>query len=349
VITTQGDADLLSQCGISAQEIKGNVTISKDASGHLNLINFGVIKGSLTASDNSNLASLFLDHGASKQLASGHWRKVNKIIIRNLSSFTSFSAPSVDLGSGELTFENLPKLEMIDIREDQNFYSIQLSRLPNLKQIAGNRLGWFSASQSIILKDLGSSSIGNFFNWGYSAKNIVAKGIPNVNDLVYRVSRAKKVTVSGNGNLSLVFDCTGCNAFTNILREETIDSLSVSGLSFLTRNRTIGGHVHNLTIGTFTARGNSFTTLPLDFTNLTSLYIEDNTNLTTIVVNSNFSHYNWQDIVIKGNPKLRLTSNSAANSFDPKSYKDVLVSYFVWPTVDLSTMVLEGAFGNDFL
>jgi hypothetical protein len=58
------------------------------------------------------------------------------------------------------------------------------------------------------------------------------------------------------------------------------------------RNHSDVGAINNLTVNTFITRNNSFTTLPLDFDSLKSLYIQDNPNLTTLLYHAGFDKYN---------------------------------------------------------
>jgi len=122
----------------------------------------------------------------------------------------------------------------------------------------------------------------------------------------------------------------------------------VTGLDALQRIDDREGRMLKLYIGSFTATNNSFSHLPIDFTNLTSLYITDNPELQTLSYNTNFTRYMWKNIVIRGNPKLKL--NSTVEKPTGLSYTpDRHTSAWVWPNVDISSIELDGPFDNAFL
>jgi len=124
--------------------------------------------------------------------------------------------------------------------------------------------------------------------------------------------------------------------------------MMVTGMGSLQRIDDLEGRILKLYIGTFTATNNSFSHLSIDFTNLTNLYITDNPELQTLSYNTNFTRYMWKDIVIRGNPKLRLNSTvekPIGFSYTPDRH----TSTWVWPNVDISSIELDGPFDNAFL
>lgn len=131
-------------------------------------------------------------------------------------------------------------------------------------------------------------------------------------------------------------------------------NLLVSGLSELTRpwrhrdgtsNQTTLQGVGSIRLGNFTAVANNFTSLTLDFEGLGGLHVVDNPKLETLLFRLDAAaQYEWTDIVITGNPLLKLNSTVLA-----KASNRTLVPSLIWPTRNVSSMVFEGSFDNAFL
>ncbi len=186
------------------------------------------------------------------------------------------------------------------------------------------------------------------FRVGFSAKTISVDGIPNVKNLSYSLWRTKDVSIRGSGTLAFNFNNTDCEDDVSVLPLSNTTSLTVTGIGVLKRIDDREGRILKLIVDTFTAANNSFTSLPIDFSNLTSLYITDNSELQTLSYNGNFTSYSWKDIVIRGNPKLKLNS-TVAKLGELSHTPDRHTSTWVWPSVDVSSMEFAGPFDNTFL
>ncbi len=153
------------------------------------------------------------------------------------------------------------------------------------------------------------------FRVGFLAENISVDGIPNHKNLSYSLWTTKDVSIHGNGNLTFNFNNTDCKHQISVLPWFYTSSIIVAtGLGTLQRIDDRQGRILKLLVGTFTATNNSFSNLPIDFTNLTNLtnlYIINNPELETLSYNTNFTRDMWKDIVIRGNPKLKLNSTIA--------------------------------------
>ncbi|KAK0644230.1 hypothetical protein B0T16DRAFT_417359 [Cercophora newfieldiana] len=123
-----------------------------------------------------------------------------------------------------------------------------------------------------------------------------------------------------------------------------LPDLRLSGLSSLSRIREGKGKVRRIEVGAFHAVNNTFTNLSIDFESLSSLYVENNPNLETLLFNVTATDYPWNEIVIAGNPRLRLTSAAGIKGRS----SGVLNPTFYWPSNDTSTMVFDGLFDNHF-
>ena len=275
--------------------------------------------------------------------------------MRNLTAFTSLSFPYVLTLRGGIVFDDLPLLQMVNLSMLRLVLDTRLKDLPQLRTFSVDPT-WFGSAGFTEVKNIGISSLDQLFRIGFFNDDISIEGIPNVKSLAYTLFEAQSVSIRGDGDLALSFDCTACTSALNPLRQEKASSIEISGANSVVRNRTADdsevpvatadGEVAELIVGTFAAERNTFASLPLDFTNLSSLYILDNANLTTLWFNANFSHYAWKDIVIRGNPKLRMNS-TAVIPYTLRSPS--LNTTWVWPSVDVGSMTFEGPFDNDFL
>jgi hypothetical protein len=270
---------------------------------------------------------------------------IQQIMLQNLTALRSLSFPSVWTMPGELILDDLPSLETVHLSTLRIVRDIRLKKLPKLQTFLVSP-DVFGVSGDIEVKDVKINSIDGLFRIGLHAQHISVDGIPNVKYLDYSLFQSENVSIHGNGDLEFTFDCTSCTAITNVARQETITSITTSGISVLRRNHTEGGQISNLIVGTLNMTQNMFTNLPIDFTNLTNLYIIDNPNLTTLSYNNNFTDYGWKDIIISGNPNLKLNSTVERSEtfFTPS-----LSSTWVWPSKDMSNMTFDGLFDNAFL
>lgn len=320
----------------------GNVTIGPDAKGSLEFRNVGLLNGSISAQNNPALTSLSFKYDDPHFNLDG-W--VKDIVMQNLTAFTSFSFPYILTMLGSIVFDNLPSLETVNLSMLNLFQDTRLKELPELRTFLVNPVAFGSAGD-IEVKNVGINSLDEILRIGFGNDNVYIDGIPNVKSLAYNLAKAQNVSIHGGGDLALSFDCTACTVMTNPERKETVLSIGISGASSVDRNDTTNGRVLEIVVDTFTAKQNTFTSLPIDFTNLSSLYVIDNVNLTTLWSNANFTKYGWKDITISGNPNLRMNSTTVL----PNTLRlPSLNSTWVWPSVDVSSMTFEGPFGHSFL
>ena len=315
MVNSQQDADALSACAdASLRIINGSVTIGKGASGAIEFNNVDLLLfGSVTAEDNPSLTSLTF---ARDILDAGPVTKMGAFTLRNLTGLISVSALHMWETRG-FWLQGLPSLETANVPALRLMWNeFHLEGLPKLRSFihgAPPRRPFIVSDDSYI-KDVGLANIDKFATSG-DHQNISVVGIPNVKLLTYDSMIAANVTIRGGGNLTLNFDCTDCSTATNLLREIRAASLTVSGLGAMGKNLSKGAELKKFDIGTFSATRNSFALLPLEFNNLSTLHIVDNPNLSTLWFDRAFSSYTWKEIVISGNPNLRL------NSSDEPSYR----------------------------
>lgn len=101
----------------------------------------------------------------------------------------------------------------------------------------------------------------------------------------------------------------------------------------------------NAKVDKFFAEDNQFKTLLLDYEHMRSPYIQHNENPTTLGFDKNSPDYEWENIVIRGNSLLNLTSGTA----DLASFEGNLSETWIWPRNDVSAMEFKGLFTNTFL
>ncbi|KAE9373914.1 hypothetical protein N431DRAFT_557835 [Stipitochalara longipes BDJ] len=357
LISTQQDATELYQCADKDGWINGNVTIATSVTGNLSFPSFGSLDGCIVAENNPMLTSLHFEADD----------EIRQIVLRNLTNFSVLSAPNLagfspttDLG---LHLEDLPSLETIAMPSLYIMGNLTLHNIPKVTSFSPYETedtGRLAVFGNVYIENVGIASLDYIIQSGFHPKNYSADGIPNVQSIKFTHFRSSNFAINGNGNLSMVFDCSTCNTMTNTLREVSADTVSVSGLASLSRNQSQEGYIQNLTIGTFIVRNNSMTTLPIAFDALESLYIQDNANLTTLVYCELFGQYKWKDIVITGNPLLNLTTKGEESYMNetgvpvqvcgPAGCAPILKLEpgWVWPQRNLSTMVFDGPFGNEF-
>jgi hypothetical protein len=341
-VSNQQEAVDLNECVILNKTLVGNVTLTPVASGDLNFTNFGMIEGSVIGRNIPSLKSLYFESGYLWDLLDG---SIDNIYLQNLTAFQKITAPNMTSIFGALSLEDLPSLETVDMQNLDMVFSLTLSELPKLKNFLVAEEN-FGSGGDVTIKNVALDSLDRIFNIGFRQRRVSVDGIPNVNTLAYSLYDSETVTINGNGKLAMQFNCTNCDRQRNALRRLRVGSLTVSGLASLSRNHTEVGSTQNLAIGNLTATRNFFTTLPIDFDSLNGLYIQDNENLTSLMYHPNFSSYNWTDIVISGNPKLRLTAAAKPKSLPGA---DGLGTSWVWPTKNVSRMVFDGSFDNAFL
>ena len=338
VVNSQQDADALSACAAPLVSLNASLTIGTDAAGAIGFKNVDlVLNGSITAQDSPRLTSLTFTWDRSNLGLIGD---LGKFTLRNLTRLTSLSAPDLVYTRGIL-LQDLPSLETVDFSSLEAVWSeFVLLGLPRLRSFVTTAWshGIFLISGSTTLKDIALENVDKFVTSTYRG-DISIGGISNVTVLTYYSMNASDVSIEGDGNLTLNFDCTECSMYSKRLVKA--GSLTVSGLAAM---GTIGSpwasyKGFDIDIGSFTATRNSFTLLPLPFSNLRVLHIVDNPNLSKLWYDLDFRDYSWEEIVIRGNPKLRLNSSK----FGEDGTK------WVWPSGNMSTMVFDGPFDNAFL
>ena len=343
-VSNQQDVDSLKACRHPGTELEytGDIIITPEASGDLDFRGHGDIDGTVVAENNRLLKTLHFEQ--TRLTLDG---PVSGFILKNLANFVSLASDVRAYGTN-LSLEALPLLDTININTGSIFDDIHLNKLPMLRNLQVHpKVGL--RSTVIDVRDVGLNSVDSFFRIGYGNDSIFVAGIPNVNNLSYSLFEARTVSINGNGNLSLLFNCTWCeDGSAKEPRVLATTELTVSGLSSFSRNhaRQARGPPATVTLGTLRAIKNPFTTLNIDFTNLNSLIVQDNPNLESIRFNGSASSYTWADIVITGNPKLRLNSSEA---FQLPEATTSLYPTFFWPLNDSSSMIFKGAFSNEFL
>ncbi|KAK4449880.1 hypothetical protein QBC34DRAFT_437929 [Podospora aff. communis PSN243] len=358
VVATQQDADALNGCTQSLapdSDLHGDVVVAPSASGDLNISYHRYINGNFIAENAPLLQALVLE-----QINASTQRALTKnIVLRNLSSLSQFThhVRSVD----SLTFQDLPSLEMVDLSPVNLFGALELENLPKLQKILLAKDSPVTVATNLTVRnvDFDSDAISSLLSNDFGGKSTaVIEGIPNANRLLFGYVERKSVTIKGNGNLSVLFTCSAYDSAMIIdcpfgfganwpVASMHIPDLTISGVSNLTRDST-HSPAERITMGTLQAINNTFKTVSPNFENLTSLYLIDNPNLREVRFRPEALNYSWSDIVISGNPELRLKSAHSHNVSFPDT-ESHLKPVFIWPRQDTSTMVFKGAFDNAFL
>ncbi|KAK1835560.1 hypothetical protein QBC39DRAFT_416126 [Podospora conica] len=367
ILNTQSDIDVLAKCAsyednpyIGHESFKGDVIIGPNIAGTFTLGDYGIINGSAIAENNPALEKIvFLEDSSPGQ-------GFNTLVLRNLPQLKSFVLwRRLATLQSDILFQNLPMLEDLDLGYLAAVERIDLVDLPRLQFLEkpgadresipfGGR-----GPRHVNIDNVGFSSIQTFFESGMGGTDnpntenstYRVRGLPNVYNLTIGLVRAASVEIQGNGQLAMLFRCeVDCGLWGP--QEVEFRNMSVSGLSELSRhwqigtsNRSKNRELKSLQIGNFRAIANNFTSLGLDFEGLGGLYIVDNPKLETLLFRMDAAaQYEWTDIVITGNPLLKLNSTVAT-----KSSNRTLTPGLIWPTKDVSSMVFEGSFDNAFL
>ena len=320
------------------------MTINPDATGSLNFTGYRLIAGFVVAEDNPSLETLYFHSGLAGHIDGS----VRGFILTNLSNLQAFTAPTVKALEGGIEFRDLPKLETINMPALLTPAYIHLDNLPRLKDILVSSFG-IRAYFDVKLRNLESlESVDPFFSVGFPQQSVSVEGIPNVHQLSYSLGEAGTVSITGNGNLSLSYDCSteSCAELANSPRKLTVKDLTVSGAASISRDYSQGGAETNITVGTFTAMSNTFSDLSIDFTRLTTLQVVDNPNLVTLSFGPTARLYSLTNINISKNPALRL--NSTTSRLLPAGEQPVTTT-FIWPDQDATSMEFDGQFDDSFL
>lgn len=373
VLNTQSDIDVLQSCAdtgyvgdttLGNETFKGDVMIGPNITGTFTLADYGRVDGSAIAENNPALEKIVL-----LETKDYSGQMFDALIIRNLPQLKSFVLErdiSPAAIHSNVTFQNLPLLENLDVGPLGGVQRIDLVDLPRLTYLTDRNRSYVGfmpfGPRHLKIDNIGFSSIDYFFESTgcdiYEERKTAlstyrARGLPNVYNLKFGLPRADSVEIRGNGQLvmSMQYVIGGC--FVDV-SEFTMEfrNLLVSGLSELTRYwrrdesyRSRIQEVGSLRLGTFTAVSNNFTSLTLDFEGLGGLHVVDNPKLDTLLFRLDAAaQYEWTDIVITGNPLLKLKSTVSA-----KTSNRTLVPSLIWPTRNVSSMVFEGSFDNAFL
>lgn len=373
VLNTQSDIDVLQSCAdtgyagdyipLENETFKGDVMLGPNIAGTFTLADYGRVDGSAIAENNPALEKIvFLE----TKYYSG--QMFDALIIRNLPQLRSIVREHESPGTllSNVIFQNLPSLEDLDVGPLGGIQRIDLVDLPRLTSLTKRDRKYIGITppgpRHLRIDNAGFSSIDDFFRstWCNGQPNAPAstyrtRGLPNVYNLTFGLAGADIVEIQGNGQLAMSTQYveSGCSMPSSYFNMK-LRNLLVSGLSELTRpwrhsdgtsNQTTLQGVGSIRLGNFTAVANNFTSLTLDFEGLGGLHVVDNPRLDTLLFRLDAAaQYEWTDIVITGNPLLKLNSTVSA-----KTSNRTLVPSLIWPTRNVSSMVFEGSFDNAFL
>ncbi|KAK1749811.1 hypothetical protein QBC47DRAFT_465376, partial [Echria macrotheca] len=277
------------------------------------------------------------------------YRGFRYVRFSNLSSLTSIEFHTV-MAPDTASFGNLPVLESIffnSLWQSAELLLFDLSRLTNIT--APNLASSYGArSANTTIHNVGFDSVQDAFD--VNPDSIFAFDVvPNMKNLTITRS-LKSLDFTGDGDVSLLFNCTRC--FTRWTGTGPppwggikLGDLRLSGLSSVSRTPVdMWPSRYGIYVQTFRVVKNTFRTLDLGFDSLFSLYVEDNPNLESINFHANAANYTWAEIVITGNPLLRLKSAVWTSSEPNKE----MTTTFYWPQGDCFTMVFDGPFDNEF-
>ena len=369
VINTQSDIDVLQDCAetsyvnntpLGDETFRGDVIIGPNITGTFTLAEYGRVNGSAIAENNPALEKIVLleTKGYVGQM-------FNALIVRNIPQLKSFVLEKNSPGvlQSNVSFQNLPLLEDLDVGPLVSVRRIDLVDLPRLTYLTETTREVIpfrpTGPRHLNIDNIGFPSINGFFestgcqdpNQPLSTYHVM--GLPNVYNLTFGLPGADSVEIQGNGQLAMKIQYVvgGC-LVTPSEYSMKFGNLLVSGLSELTRHwrhdaslQSKLQEVGSLRLGNFTAVANNLTSLALDFEGLGGLFVVDNPKLETLLFRLDATaQYDWTDIVITGNPLLKLNSTVSAQTSNR-----TLVPSLIWPSRDTSSMVFEGSFDNAFL
>ena len=282
--------------------IRGDVKIAPNVSGDLQFLQYGQMQAHFEAEDNHDLQSLYFESGLTILDVSPFG-----LSLRNLSSFRSITAPVISTLWGNFSLIDLPVLETINMSSLWNVGgSIRLARLPKLKTFIAHP-NTISMVGDLEIKDVPLDNLDPVLTGSFQNR-VTIEGIPNVKTLSYKMFHSEDVTIHENGELVMEF--ASYYHGSGRTRNMFANSMTLYGLKSLTHNASESGHLTNFRVGALRLARNSFETLEIDLNNLTSLYVQDNANLTAVRFHPNASTYSWREVIVTGNPKLTLTSTA---------------------------------------
>ncbi|KAK0745913.1 hypothetical protein B0T18DRAFT_139642 [Schizothecium vesticola] len=369
VLNTQSDIDVLWDCAetsyvnnipLGSETFKGDVMVGPNITGTFTLANYGRVNGSAIAENNPALEKIVLLE------TKGYLGQMfNALIVRNIPQLKSFVLEKYSPGvlQSNVSFHNLPTLEDLDVGPLVSVRRIDLVNLPRLTYLTETKREVVPflppGPRHLNIDNVGFFSIDGFFEttWCSGDRNTPlstyrARGLPNVYNLTFSLAGADSVEIQGNGQLAMsIQNGEGTCGITPSEFSMEFGNLLVSGLSELSRYwrhdtsfRSKRQEVGSLRLGNFTAVANNFTSLSLDFEGLRGLHVVDNPKLDTLLFRLDAAaQYDWTNIVITGNPLLKLNSTVSTQSSNR-----TLVPSLIWPARDTSSMVFEGSFDNAF-
>ena len=284
IITTQAGADILANvyC-VHPEEAAyfGNVVISPSARGTINITTPLPFRGDLLAEKNSLLERLIVVDG------SGPYLGFRDVTLRNLSALTTFQYRGIQ--SDNLTtgtsLINLPVLN--SLVSDHLWQSRELNfiNLPPLAGIPGPPDFYSTRTISYMtIHNVGLHSLDELPSCISGKEELSIDGVPNVKNVtIYSMAR---LNFTGSDSVSMVINYTGCSYSTNPFCPQpyfNLGNVRVSRLSSFSRDPH-DWRVEGVYTDKFHAANNTFRDLELEFDELSSLYIENNTNLEPILL-----------------------------------------------------------------
>ncbi|KAH8897618.1 hypothetical protein GQ53DRAFT_817910 [Thozetella sp. PMI_491] len=250
-ISTQQDADVLSRCGNQSLDFTRDVAISSTASGDLRITDQRSIR-TITAENNTLLKTLVLDTDVN---SSPPRQSALFISLQNLASLEYFTW-TAESTTGNVLIRDLPAIKSINMSSLRSARRLSLENLPSLETLLVNKDGFVATDKSdpwggLNLQDLPLGSVDNVLNHGTSGQ-VHLDTLRNVQHITLNSFRQGPISIYGNENLSVLFDCSACSVEKNKNNEISAEQLKLSGIAWIGRTPR-SNPVRNLSFGTLWA------------------------------------------------------------------------------------------------
>ncbi|KAK8090322.1 hypothetical protein PG997_005283 [Apiospora hydei] len=347
------DAEALAR---GCSTVEGDLTISAGASGDDGIRLDGVksIDGGIHIQDCPNRCAGF----TAGTISSSTLESVGgDIQISDVGGLKSLLFPALREVRGKITLENLVELQSLDLTNLKSVNeSFIIAGAPELANLTAPPEGFDVTGDPARVRvwDVGLGSVDSFLIAPSNAhtRDISVSRIPNVVYAELATSNGGTVAIEGNGHLTL-----GLGNFRNIsenglLMPAHIETLNVSGLSDIrwssSNSQSRPGEYY--TLGALSVRDNRLlTSLPMFWEGIDSLEISRNDALAELAFPrspeaARAVASSLRNISIRENPKLELGTTAE----DGKWNGTVATTSWIWPTVDLETLMLSGVVHDTF-
>ncbi|KAK8041812.1 hypothetical protein PG993_006335 [Apiospora rasikravindrae] len=353
VISSAAAAEALAK---GCSNIEGDLTISAGATGDdgIKLDGIKTVTGGIHIKDCPDRCAGF----TARTISISTLESVGgDIQISDVGGLHSLLFPALREVRGKITLENLADLQSLDLANLKSVNeSFVIAGAPELANLTAPPRGFDVTGDPARVRiwDVGLGSVDSFLIAPSNAhtRDVSASRIPNVVHAELATCNGGRVTIEGNGHLTL-----GLGNFRNIsdnglLMPAHIETLNVSGLSAVrwssSSSQSRPGEYY--TLGALSVHDSRLlTSLPMFWEGIGGLEISRNDALAELAFPrepeaARAVASSLRNIAIRENPKLELGTTAE----DGKWNGTVETTSWIWPTVDMETFILNGVVHDTF-